>query len=128
MSARILLAALALAYGASAAKADDGAYRACVGKAGGNVAALARCGEERVARANVALDQALKSALADMPGESARKALAEEQGAWTAFRDASCRMFSSADFPGDVGAISFAVCRAGVIEARAKHLKSLTDN
>ena len=114
MSARIFLAALALASGASVAKAD--------------VAALARCGEERVIRANAALDQALKSALADMPGDAARKALAEEQGAWTAFRDLSCRMFSSADFPGDVGAVSFAVCRAGVIEARAKHLKSLTDN
>ncbi|MFO1167857.1 MAG: hypothetical protein U1E19_07040 [Rhodoblastus sp.] len=92
MSARILLAALALAYGASAAKADDGAYRACVGKAGGNVAALARCGEERVARANVALDQALKSALADMPGgrRARRSPKSRARGPHFAMRPAGC--------------------------------------
>lgn len=125
---RLLLLVVALSALAPAARADDAAYRACIGKAGANEAALSRCGEDRVTRAQAAMEAALKSALADMPGDAARKALAEEQAAWAAFREKSCLMFASGDFPRDVGAVSFAVCRAGVIEARAKYLKNLTDN
>ena len=112
----------------TAAQADDAAYRACVGKAGANQSSLARYGDERIKRAETALGDALKSALSDMPGEAARKALNDEQASWIAFRDKSCLMFSSGDFAREAQVVSFAVCRAGVIEARAKYLKSLTDN
>ena len=127
MIARISLL-LACALLTTAAHADDAIYRVCVGKAGANQASLARCGDERIRRADIALGGALKSALADMPGEAARKALGEEQAAWAAFRDKSCLLFSSGDFAGDAQVVSFAVCRAGVIDARVKYLKSLTDN
>ena len=95
---------------------------------GASEGALSRCGEDRIKRAEAAMDSAFRSALADMPGEAAKKVLAEEQTAWAAFREKSCLMFSSGDFPRDIRAVSFAVCRAGVIEARAKYLKGLTDN
>ena len=110
------------------ARADDVAFRACVDKAGADEAALMRCSDERVTRANAALDVAWKAALVDMPGEAARKALVEEQAAWAAFRDKSCLSYLSSDFPRNVGAVSFAVCRADVIAARAKYLKYLSDN
>ena len=127
MKARFL-ALLVYALLSAPALAEDAAYRACVGKAGAKEASLARCGDERIKRAEAALGDALKSALSDMPGEAARKALNDEQASWIAFRDKSCLMFSSGDFAREVQVVSFAVCRAGVIEARAKYLKSLNDN
>ncbi|MFO1136443.1 MAG: lysozyme inhibitor LprI family protein [Rhodoblastus sp.] len=125
---RLPALAIALLALVQTARADEAAYRACLGKAGANETALSRCGDEWATRAEAAMGAAFKSALGDMPGEAAKKALAEEQAAWAAFRDKSCLMFSSGDFPRDVGAVSFAVCRAGLIEARAKYLKGLTDN
>lgn len=113
---------------ASAARADDPAYRACIGKAGSMDAALVRCGDELLKRANASLEDAWRAALADMPGDAARRALSEEQAVWAAFRDKSCLAFSTGDFARDVQAVSFPVCRAGVIDARAKYLRSLTDN
>lgn len=128
MILRFLTFVFALWAMAGAARADDAAFRACVDKAGADEAALMRCSDERVARANAALDVAWKAALADMPGEAARKALVEEQAAWAAFRDKSCLSHLSSDFPRNVGAVSFAVCRADVIALRTKYLKFLTDN
>lgn len=125
---RFLALVVALLAVTQSARADDAAYRACVGKAGASEGALSRCGEDRIKRAEAAMHAAFRSALADMPGEAAKKVLAEEQTAWAAFREKSCLMFSSGDFPRDIRAVTFAVCRAGVIEARAKYLKGLTDN
>lgn len=128
MIARILTFVVTLVATIPVARADDAAFRACVDKAGADEAALMRCSDERVKRANTALDVAWTAALADMPGEAARKALAEEQAAWVAFREKSCLGYLSSDFPRNVGAVSFAVCRADVIVARTKYLKALTDN
>ena len=128
MILRILTFVFALWAMAGAARADDAAFRACVDKAGADEAALMRCSDERVARANAALDTAWKAALVDMPGEAAKKALAEEQAAWGAFRDKSCLSYLSSDFPRNVGAVSFAVCRADVVAARTRYLKGLSDN
>ena len=128
MILRILTFVFALWAMAGAARADDAAFRACVDKAGADEAALMRCSDERVTRANAAMDVAWKAALVDMPGEAAKKALAEEQAAWIAYREKSCLGFLSSDFPRNVGAVSFAVCRADVIAARTKYLKYLSDN
>ncbi len=128
MKVLICLAAMALASLPSAARADDSAYRACVDKAAASDAALTRCGEDLQKRMNAAQEPVLAAAIADMPGDAARKALAEEQAAWTAFRDRSCLAYLSSDFPHNVGAVSFAVCRADVIAARTKYLKALSDN
>ena len=128
MIVRILTFGVALWAMAGAARADDAAFRACVDKAGADEAALMRCSEERVRRANAALDVAWNAALVDMPGEAAKKALADEQAAWAAYREKSCLAYLSSDFPRNVGAVSFAVCRADVVTARTKYLKALTDN
>lgn len=128
MSARVFLAALALAALGATARADDTPYRACVDKARADETALMRCSDELQKRASAAQEPVLAAALADMPGDAAKKALAEEQAAWTAFRDKSCLGYLSNDFPRNVGAVSFAVCRAGVIVARTKYLKGLSDN
>lgn len=119
---------LACALFAPAARADDQAYRACVGKAGTNGPALASCGADSIRRAEAALGPALKAALADMPGKAARQALVEEQEAWVAFRDKSCLLYAGGDFARDAELVSFAVCRSGVIAARTKYLERLTDN
>ncbi|MFV0281262.1 MAG: lysozyme inhibitor LprI family protein [Rhodoblastus sp.] len=127
----LVLAGLGWACGfgwACGAQAGEAAYRVCVGKVGASDAALARCGDERIKRANAALDEAFKSVLGDMPAETSKKALMEEQAAWTAFREKSCLMFSSGDFSRDIEVVSFAVCRAGIIESRVKYLTGLMDN
>lgn len=124
----MFLAALALAAFACAARADDAPYRACVDKAGANEAMLMLCSDELQNRMSAAQAPVLAAALADMPGEAAKKALVEEQAAWIAFRDKSCLGYLSSDFPRNVGAVSFAVCRADVIVARTKYLKALSDN
>ncbi|MFT4097615.1 MAG: lysozyme inhibitor LprI family protein [Rhodoblastus sp.] len=121
----LLLVACVLA---SAARADDSIYRACVDKAGADETALMRCGDELARRAGAAQEKSLNAALADMPGDAAKKALVEEQAAWAAFRDKSCLAYLSSDFPRNVGAVSFAICRADAIAARTKYLKGLTDN
>jgi len=128
MIARILTFVIALVATMPFARADDVAFRACVDKAGADEAALMRCSDERLKRADAALDVAWTATLAEMPGDAARKALVAEQAAWIAFRDKSCLSYLSRDFPRNVGAVSFAVCRADVIAARAKYLKYLTDN
>lgn len=128
MIARTLALAAVMIATIPVARADDAAFRGCVDKAGADEAALMRCSDERVKRANAALDVVWTATLAEMPGEASRKALVEEQAAWVAFRDKSCVGFLSSDFPRNVGAVTFAVCRADVIMARTKYLKSLTDN
>ena len=128
MILRFLTFVFALWAMAGVARADDAAFRVCVDKAGADEAALMRCSDERVTRANAAMDVAWKAALVDMPGEAAKKALAEEQAAWIAYREKSCLGFLSSDFPRNVVAVSFAVCRADVIAARTKYLKYLSDN
>jgi len=128
MILRILAFVFASGALLSAARADDSAYRACVDKAGADEAALMRCGDELVKRVGAAQEAVWAEALADMPGEAAKKALADEQAAWAAYREKSCLAYLSSDFPRNVGAVSFAVCRADVVTARTKYLKALTDN
>ncbi|HMN72438.1 MAG TPA: lysozyme inhibitor LprI family protein [Rhodoblastus sp.] len=128
MIARAAALAFVSAALASAAHADDSAYRACVDRAGASETALMRCGDDLLKRASAAQEAVLTAALADMPGAAAKAALAEEQAAWLAFRDKACLAYLSSDFPRNVGAVSFAVCRADVIAARTKYLKGLSDN
>lgn len=128
MIARFIASAILTVALASAAQADDAAFRACVGKAGADGTALTRCSDELLKRVAAPQEAALASALADMPGEAAKKALMEEQAAWTAFRDTSCLAYLSRDFPREVGAVSFAVCRSDVVAARTRYLKGLSDN
>jgi uncharacterized protein YecT (DUF1311 family) len=110
----------------SAAAVDD-LYSKCAEKAKSNVDYNA-CGDGLLKRDDDRLNAAWKSALAAMPGEDSRKALLDEQRAWNAYKEKSCMIYATSDFGREGQVINYPTCRADVIEARTKYLKTLKDN
>ena len=125
---RIVLAAAAIAALTSAACADDAEYTTCVTKSDGTNVAYSDCGYALLKRDDDRLNAAWKVALAAMPGEDSKKALLDEQRAWNAYKEKSCSIYATNDFGREGQVINYPTCRANVIEARTKYLKTLKDN
>ena len=109
----ILLLVAALA---SLPAAADDAFDACLKTAG---TAERRCGEDWVGRAQAKLDASWLQLLDVADGTGFMKALTDEQHAWEAFRDLSCRFKLDEGFGGADGPTGYQACRAGVIADRA---------
>lgn len=118
----LVLASVALAAFAVPAHADPG-YDACVEAATTNVA-FAACGNAMLERREAELNAEWKAAYAGLDAPT-KKALLDEQRAWVAFKDRSCRFWTTGAFGREGQVIHFHVCRELVLEQRINYLRSL---
>lgn len=125
VSARLLLRVLPvlvviLAFAAPAAA--DEAYKRCIDGSDGTNPAWGACGGEWVAREDAKLNAAWKQ-LYEASGPNTKKDLLEEQRAWNAFKEKSCRFYGNGDFGREGQVLQFPACRAEVIAQRTAALK-----
>lgn len=119
---RALFFALPFFLAAIPAHADPG-YDRCVDTAATN-ADYAACGTAMLARREAELNREWKAAYARLDAATKRMLL-DEQRAWIAFKDKSCRFWTSGAFGREGQVIHFHVCRELVLEQRINYLKSL---
>jgi uncharacterized protein YecT (DUF1311 family) len=122
MKLLVPLALLTTIFVASPAFADD-VYDKCIEASDGTNPAWGQCGGEWVDRADKALNAAWKELRASVDGDTA-KALVDEQRAWNDFKEKSCLFYADGEYGREGQVLSYPICRAGVIEARTKDLKS----
>ncbi|WP_089176184.1 lysozyme inhibitor LprI family protein [Bosea sp. AS-1] len=110
-----------LAVLVSPAAADD-AYKRCIDGSDGTNPAWGACGGEWVAREDARLNATWKR-LYEASGPNTKKDLLEEQRAWNAFKEKSCRFYDNGDFGREGQVLHFPACRAEVIARRTEALK-----
>ena len=118
-----LAGALVLLLVCSIAARADAAYDACMKAANTNFD-FGACGEAYLKRADDALNAAWKKVYPLASGETAKDLLAEEQ-AWIAYKEKSCLLYANGEQGREGRVISFAACRARVIEERTTDLNSI---
>jgi uncharacterized protein YecT (DUF1311 family) len=119
----LLLLPLALAGSiafAAPAQADP-EYDRCSEAARSN-ADFSACGTAMLARREAELNRVWKEAIAGLePGM--KQALIEEQRAWAAYKDKSCRTWTTGHMGREGQVIHFYVCRGDVIDQRITFLE-----
>lgn len=118
--ARILLAVGIFVPSFAPAVADE-AYKRCIDNSNGTNPAWAACGAEWIAREDAKLNAAWKRLLA-ASGPAVRKDLLEEQRAWNAFKEKSCRFYDNGEFGREGQVLHFPSCRAELIAQRTATL------
>lgn len=106
---------------ASPTSADE-AYKRCIDDSDGTNPAWGACGGEWVAREDAKLNATWKR-LYEASGPNTKKDLLEEQRAWNAFKEKSCRFYDNGDFGREGQVLHFPACRAAVIAQRTEALK-----
>jgi uncharacterized protein YecT (DUF1311 family) len=119
-SARVSLTVGVLVALSVPAAADE-AYRRCIDNSNGTNPAWAACGGEWVAREDAKLSAAWKRLLATS-GPAVRKDLLDEQRAWNAFKEKSCRFYDNGAFGREGQVLHFPACRAALIAQRSATL------
>ncbi|MGY6246113.1 lysozyme inhibitor LprI family protein [Bosea thiooxidans] len=106
----------------AAPAAADEAYKRCIDGSDGTNSAWGACGGEWVAREDAKLNAAWKR-LYEASGAETKKDLLDEQRAWNAFKEKSCRFYGNGDFGREGQVLQFPACRAEVIAQRTEALK-----
>lgn len=119
---RISLFALLFALGTTGASADD-LYNKCMDAADGTNPGFAKCGGDRVARADTELNKVWNELYSGSQDRS-KKDLLAEQRLWNVYKKKSCSFFGSGDWGREGQVIQFPACRAEVIEMRTNQLKT----
>lgn len=100
----------------------DPQYNRCIRLAEGYAGNVA-CGEEALARGEAALTLAWKHAYASLDAKS-KIALLQEQRAWIAYKDKSCRLFYEGEW-GSLRSVRFAECRSKILSDRIQSLSNI---
>jgi uncharacterized protein YecT (DUF1311 family) len=100
----------------------DAEYRRCIARSDGTNTAWGLCGTALIEREDIRLNAAWKRVYA-AGAETKSKDLLDEQRAWNAFKETSCRFYASGTFGREGQVLSFPVCRAGIIAQRTAILE-----
>ena len=113
---------LTLALAAALAVADD-RYDLCMETAVTNPD-FAVCGTRLVERRDAELNRVWKVAFAGLDAPTKAELLAEQR-LWIAFKDKSCRYWTTGSYGREGQTVHFYTCRAGVIDARIAYLADI---
>jgi uncharacterized protein YecT (DUF1311 family) len=114
-----MIVLLALAAAAAPAPADPG-YDRCMQRAVTNPD-FAACGTALVARREAELNRTWKAAFARLDAPT-KAELLSEQRLWIAFKDKSCRYWTTGSYGREGQTVHFYTCRAEVIAQRIVYL------
>lgn len=120
----MLVGLLAAAVSSATPTSPGDAYSQCIGQSSSN-AEFAECGEVYLRRLEVALKMAWNKAYGSLDDKQSRSQLLQEQRAWIAFKDKSCRFWTNSSAGREGQALHFYGCRGAIVEARISDLNGL---